>query len=104
MYILQNINNPEKFVICKYKQCEDFRHIPLNEIKKSNYRFKPTCEYKKYIGHNYKILFRGSLDLEYLDIDEKFKDKEKSHSPAMSEPKNRINFLYNLKEKYKNKK
>ena len=80
MYLLKNMNVENDFKICKLKSWGSYRMISLREIKNSNYRFNPNSKYKHLLGNKWDIVFRGELDVEYIDI-EKMIDKfiENSH-------------------------
>ena len=80
MYLLKNINIENDFKICKLKSWGSYRMISLREIKNSDYRFNPNSQYKNMLGNKWDIVFRGELDIGYIDI-KKMIDKfiEKSH-------------------------
>ena len=69
MYLLKNMNRENDFKICKLKSWGSYRMIPLREVKNSSYRFNPNSEYKHLLGIKWDIVFRGELDIGYIDVD-----------------------------------
>jgi hypothetical protein len=92
MYLLKNMNEENDFKICKLKSWGSYRMISLREIKTSNYRFNPSSKYKHLLGNKWGIVFRGELDIGYIDI-EKMIDKfiENSHKTNTKIVQNRKN-------------
>ena len=88
MYLLKNMNVENDFKICKLKSWGTYRMISLREVKNSCYRFKPSSKYKHLLGNKWDIVFRGELDIGFIDI-EKIIDKfiENSHKTNTT-PKN----------------
>ena len=97
MYLLKNINMENDFKICKLKSWGPYRMISLREIKNSNYRFDPNSQYKHMLGNKWDIVFRGELDIGYIDI-KKILDKfiENSHK---SEPRKKKERRYEKHER-----
>ena len=68
MYLLKNMNRENDFKICKLKSWDSYRMIPLREVKNSSYRFNPNSKYKHLLGIKWDIVFRGELDIGYIDV------------------------------------
>jgi len=69
MFLLQNTQNKNDFIICKLKLWGNYKMITLKQVKEHNYKFRPDSPFKNLLGERWEPIFRGgNLDIKYIDI------------------------------------